>query len=106
VTGERTLYSHLQLKSFGKPDFLQKASIAGGFKYLFQSPQALSFFFDLKNDPRETKNLYASRQEDARKLAASLFSFERNCKRFNPDYVDIHLDARSIEHLKTLGYIQ
>jgi len=106
ASAQRTVYSHLQLKSPGKPDFVQKAAIAGDFKYLFQAPQALSFFFDLKNDPREAHNLYESRQEDARKLAASLFSFERSCKRYNPDYVDIQLDAKSIEHLKTLGYIQ
>lgn len=103
---ERTLFSHLQLKAVGKPDRVQKAAIAGDLKYIFQAPEAVSLLFDLQQDPRERENLYSLRLADAKKLAASYFSFERGCRRYNPDYVDIQLDAKSIEHLKTLGYIQ
>jgi len=106
ATAARTIYSHLQLKRPGKGDFVQKAAIANDCKYMFQSFHALSFYFDLKNDPREIHNLYASEPERARKLAASYFAFERSCKRYNPDYVGIKLDPKSIEHLKSLGYIQ
>jgi len=85
---------------------IECAAIANDGKYMFQSYHALSFYFDLKNDPREIHNLYASEPERARKLAASYFAFERSCKRYNPDYVGIKLDPKSIEHLKSLGYIQ
>lgn len=102
----RTLYSHLQVKGLRRTDFEQKAAIASDLKYMFQTPHALSLFFDLKQDPGEAQNLYASRQAEAKKLAASYFHFERTAKRHNPDYVGIQLDAKSIEHLKTLGYIQ
>lgn len=106
ATEARTIYSHLQLKKSGMADFVQKASIANDYKYLFQSLHARSFFFNLKDDPQETQNLYSSQYKHAKKLAASYFNFERTCKHYNPDYVGIKLDDKSIEHLKTLGYIQ
>ena len=103
---KRAIYSHLQVKRARRTDFEHKAAIAAACKYIFQSPHALSLFFDLRLDPGETQNLYESRRDEARELAAGLFRFERTAKRHNPDYVGIPLDEKSIEHLKTLGYIQ
>ncbi len=94
------------MKKAGQADVIHKASIAKDYKYIYQSVGASSLFFNLKKDPKELNNLYFNNQALAKKLAASYFNFERNCKRFNPDYVGITLDNKSIEQLKTLGYIQ
>jgi len=102
----RSIYSHLQLKKVGQADVVHKASIAKDFKYIYQSVGESSLFFNLKKDPQELNNLYFNNQALAKKLAANYFNFERNCKRYNPDYVGIKLDNKSIEQLKTLGYIQ
>lgn len=106
VVEPRSIFSHLQLKKAGQPDVVHKASIAKDYKYIYQSVGESSLFFNLKKDPQELNNLYFNNQGLAKKLAASYFNFERNCKRFNPDYVGIKLDSKSIEQLKTLGYIQ
>ena len=102
----RQIYSHLQLKRAGQADIVHKAAIARDFKYIYQSEGESSLFFNLKSDPQENNNLYFNNQALAKKLAANYFNFERNCKRYNPDYVGIKLDNKSIEQLKTLGYIQ
>jgi len=102
----RHIFSHLQLKSAGSADIVQKAAIFNDYKYIYQSEGESSLFFNLKNDPQENSNLYSSDQQRANKLAATYFNFERHCKRFNPDYVGIRLDKKSLENLKTLGYIQ
>jgi arylsulfatase A-like enzyme len=106
VPKARPIYSHLQLQRAGQPDFVSKATVFGDFKFIYQSGDESSLFFDLKSDPGETSNLYARSQRHARQLAASFFNFERSCRRFNPEYVGIQLDKKSIEHLKSLGYIQ
>jgi arylsulfatase A-like enzyme len=102
----RHIYSHLQLKKANENDVVHKAALFKDYKYIYQSVGVSSLFFNLKRDPLESKNLYFNNQQLAKKLAASYFSFERSCPRFNPDYVGIQLDSKSIEHLKTLGYIQ
>ena len=102
----RPVFSHLQLKGAGRAEVLQKAAIFGNYKYIYQSNAETSLFFDLARDFMEERNLYPGHTAQANKLAARYYQFERTCKRFNPDYVDIELDEKSIEHLKTLGYIQ
>jgi arylsulfatase A-like enzyme len=102
----RHIFSHLQLKRGDRDDFVSKAAIYDDYKYMFQSEGESNQLFNLKNDPQENSNLYSASQQLANKLAASYFNFERRCKRFNPDYVGVKLDAKSIEKLKTLGYIQ
>ena len=106
VVPARHIYSHLQLKRAAAGDKVHKAAIFKDYKYIYQSVGESSLFFNLKKDPGEIKNLYFNNQLIAKKLAANYFSFERTCKRYNPDYVGIKLDNQSIEHLKTLGYIQ
>jgi arylsulfatase A-like enzyme len=106
VTEARYIYSHLQVKKADRDDIVSKAAILNNYKYIYQSVGGVSLFFNLKNDPQEINNLYFNNQKLANKLASSYFNFERFCPRFNPDYVGIKLDQKSIEHLKTLGYIQ
>jgi choline-sulfatase len=106
VVEARFIYSHLQLKKAGQADIVHKAAISKDYKYVYQSVGESSLFFNLKKDPQELNNLYFSNQGLAKKLAASYFNFERSCTRYNPDYVGIKLDNKSIEQLKTLGYIQ
>ena len=103
---DRHIYSHLQLKNANRDDVVHKASIFKDYKYMYQSGGGVSLLFNLVKDPQENRDLYSSNQKLAQKLAADYFNFERSCKRFNPDYVGIKLDKESIEHLKSLGYIQ
>jgi hypothetical protein len=41
----------------------------------------------------------------ARMLAANLFAYEKDSPRHNTAYVDIELDNKSLEQLRTLGYV-
>jgi len=104
AAGERYIYSHLQ-KRTGTPNAsLQKACLNGDYKYIFEAPDRHSLF-DLKRDPGEDRNLYAEKQKTAHRLATNLFAFEKGCLRYNADYVDIELDKKSIEQLRSLGYV-
>ena len=38
-------------------------------------------------------------------LAKSLFAFEKSCPRYSAEYVDFQLDKKSIEQLRSLGYV-
>ena len=102
----RHIFSHLQLKRADREDFISKAAIFNDHKYVYQSEGESGLFFNLKEDPKENRNLYSSSQELANKLAASFLDFEQHCTRFNPDEVGVKLDQESIEKLKTLGYIR
>jgi arylsulfatase A-like enzyme len=101
---KRTIYSHLHHRANTPKADVQKASIYGDDKYIFASPNRHSLF-DLKLDPGEERDIYAQAQGRAGVLAKSLFAFENSCPRYNPDYVDIELDQKSIEHLRALGYV-
>ena len=101
---KRFLYSHLHLKAGTPQAILHKASLNRDFKYIFEAPGS-HFFFDLKRDPGEDSNLYSRERNAARTLASNLFAFEKDCPRYNADYVDIPLDQKSIEQLRSLGYI-
>ena len=102
---KRFLYSHLHLKAGTPQASLQKASLNRSFKYIFEAPDD-HFFFDLKRDPGEDRNLYSQERKAAKTLASRLFSFEKACPRYNAAYVDIPLDQKSIEQLRSLGYIR
>jgi hypothetical protein len=81
------------------------ACILGDLKYIFVSP-GTHFLFDLSSDPGENRNLYAEEPSAAQKLAANLFAYEKTCPRYNSDYVDIELDKKTIEQLRSLGYVR
>ena len=102
--GNRYIYSHLQKRTGTPNESLHKASFNGNYKYIFEAPDS-HFLFDLEDDPDENRNLYAENQKTARQLAANLFAFEKACPRYNPDYVEIRLDEKSIEQLRSLGYV-
>jgi hypothetical protein len=38
-------------------------------------------------------------------LAAGLLAYEKNCPRYNTAYVDVELDDKRLEQLRTLGYV-
>jgi arylsulfatase A-like enzyme len=104
AAAKRFIYSHLHLKAGTAQASLQEASLNGDSKYIFEAPDT-HFLFDLKSDPQEDRNLYAQDRKTAQTLARNLFSFEKTCPRFNPDYVDINLDQKTIEQLRSLGYV-
>jgi arylsulfatase A-like enzyme len=104
AAAKRYIYSHLHLKAGTPQASLQKASLNGDLKYIFEAPDS-HFFFNLERDPGEDNNLYSRERNAARMLASNLFTFEKECPRYNADYVDIQLDKKSIEQLRSLGYI-
>jgi arylsulfatase A-like enzyme len=104
-TEDRYIYSHLHHKPNTPKETVQEACLYGEHKYIFKSPDS-HFLFDLKRDPGEDRNLYSEEQDTANKLATNMFAFEKTCPRYNPDYVDIQLDKKSIEQLRALGYVR
>jgi choline-sulfatase len=102
--GKRFIYSHLQKRTGTPNESLHKACFNENYKYIFEAPDTHSLF-NLKGDPGENRNLYAEEQRTAHKLAANLFAFEKACPRYNADYVEIRLDEKSIEQLRSLGYV-
>ena len=100
----RSIYSHLHTWA-GTPDQnLWMACLDGDFKYMFKAPDT-HFLFDLKRDPGEDRNIYADEPRTAHRLATSLFAFEKSCPRYSAEDVDFKLDEKSIEHLRSLGYV-
>lgn len=104
VAGERYIYSHLHLNPGTPIAKLQKVCLNGDDKYTFKAPATHSLI-DMKRDPGEDHNRYTKDQKTAHRLARNLFAFEKACPRYNPDYVDIQLDKKSIEQLRSLGYV-
>lgn len=102
---KRHIYSHLHHKEDAPKSSVHEACIYGDFKYMFVSPRT-HFLFDLSRDPDENQNRYADEPEAARQLASNLVSYEKTCPCYNPDYVDIELDRKSIEQLRSLGYVR
>jgi len=102
--GARNIYSHLHTFAGTPNESLWMACLNGEFKYIFKAPDTHSLF-DLKRDPGEDRNLYAKEQRTAHGLAKSLFAFEKSCPRYSAEYVDFQLDKKSIEQLRSLGYV-
>ena len=103
-SNDRFIFSHLQVKMSGRKDKLQEACLYQDYKYIYKFPKGHSLFY-LKNDPGERKNRYAHEGKIAKMLATNLFTYEKDSPRYNAAYVDIELDKKSIEQLRTLGYI-
>lgn len=103
-SSDRFIFSHLQVKMSGRKDILQKACLYQDYKYIYKFPKGHSLFY-LKNDPGERKNRYAHEGKIAQMLATNLFTYEKDSPRYNAAYVEIELDKKSIEQLRTLGYI-
>jgi hypothetical protein len=103
-SSDRFIFSHLQVKIRSRNDILQKACLYRGLKYIYKSPDR-HLLYDLKEDPRERRNRFADEREMARMLAANLLAYEKDSPRFNAAYVDIELDNKSLEQLRTLGYV-
>jgi arylsulfatase A-like enzyme len=101
---DRFIYSHLQVIMSDRKDNLQKACLYREHKYIYKSPDR-HLLYDLKEDPGERRNRLADGREMARMLAANLFAYEKDNPRYNAAYVDIELDNKSIEQLRTLGYV-
>jgi arylsulfatase A-like enzyme len=104
AVGERYIYSHLHTGAGTPKARLRKACLNGDFKYIFKAPDVHSLF-DLKRDPGEVRNRHAKERTTAQRLATNLFAFEKACPRYNAEYVDIQLDKKSIEQLRSLGYV-
>ncbi len=102
---ERYVYSHLHHKPNTPKETVQEACLFGDYKYIFESSGVHSLF-NLRGDPGEDRNIYSEEQETASRLATNMFAFEKSCPRYNPDYVDIQLDKKSIEQLRALGYVR
>jgi arylsulfatase A-like enzyme len=103
-SNDRFIFSHLHVKQGNGRDLLQKACLYREYKYIYRFPDMHSLFY-LKNDPGERRNRFAGGRKIARMLAAKLFAYEKDSPRHNAAYVDIKLDNKSLEQLRTLGYI-
>jgi arylsulfatase A-like enzyme len=104
TTGERAIFSHLQLKKKRRRSLLLKASIFQKQKYIFRAPDS-HLYFDLASDPAEQKDLYGAALNEAKTLADHLARFEKNCPYYKPDEISLDLSQEEIEHLRSLGYI-
>jgi len=103
-SSDRFIFSHLHVKWEGRDDNLQKACLYREHKYIFRSPDK-HWFYNLKEDPGEIRNRFSDGRETARMLAASLLAYEKDCPRYNTAYVDVELDDKRLEQLRTLGYV-
>ena len=101
---DRFIFSHLHVKSGSRDDNLQKACLYREHKYIYRSPDK-HWFYNLKEDPGERRNRFSDGRDTARMLAASLLAYEKDCPRYNTAYVDVELDDKRLEQLRTLGYV-
>jgi len=103
-SSDRFIFSHLQVEMTSRGDILQKACLYREHKYIYKSPDK-HLLFDLNEDPGERRNRFADDRKMGRRLAANLFAYEKDSPRYNAAYVDIELDNKTLEQLRTLGYV-
>ncbi len=103
---ERHFFPQVQVneKIFGEEINL-KAVVRGNWKYIlsFSGSQEL---YNLENDPREKLNEIDNAPEIAGSLRDQLINFETNCTKYGQESVTITLDEKTLDHLKSLGYLQ
>jgi len=104
LVNDRFIYSHLHVKRDGRDDNLQKACLYREHKYIYQAPDR-HWYYNLKEDPNERRNRFSDGRKTARMLAANLFTYEKDCPRYNAASIDVELDKKSLEQLRTLGYV-
>lgn len=104
--GKRHLFSHLQRKKeeFEKSIAL-RAVVYGNWKYIL-SLSGSQELFDLENDPKEKSNKIDTEPEIAESLKTALLDFESNCTKYNQETITTALDEKTVDHLKSLGYLQ
>jgi arylsulfatase A-like enzyme len=61
--------------------------------------------YDLTSDPRETRDLFAERGDDARRLYRALATWKSQRKPVTSDAVPAPLDKEQLEKLRSLGYL-
>lgn len=104
LANDRFIYSHLHVKREGRDDNLQKACLYKEHKYIFRSPDK-HWYYDLKEDPNERRNRFSDGRKTAKMLARNLLAFEKDCPRYHAASIDIELDKKGLEQLRTLGYV-
>ena len=99
-------YDHAQYLT--RPDLqprlrrIRRAGFAGPYKVIVTQPSAQPELYNLVQDPRETTNLWSSRPEVGRGLAAML-SEVTELVREDPTP---NLTAEELEQLRELGYVE
>ncbi len=80
----------------------------GDFKLIYNKNLEYGELYDLSSDPGEKINLYAeaSGQEHAGRLQQELFDWAESVKDIRPAADGVKLDAKTVEKLKSLGYIR
>ncbi len=103
---ERYLFGHLSRKmdEYGK-DVLKRSVVHGDWKYIVTSPSREEVF-NLKDDPGEQANRIAAARTIAERLKAALYDFEKNCKKNKQRKIGLYLNRKTLEKLKSLGYLQ
>ena len=101
---DRFIYSHLHVKREGRDDNLQKVCLHKEHKYIFRSPDK-HWYYNLKEDPNERRNRFSDGRKTAKMLANNLLAYEKDCPRYHAASIDIELDKKGLEQLRTLGYV-
>lgn len=73
-------------------------------KLIVDTGSGAGVFFDLENDPRESRDVARERREEAQALARRLFAFVADAKRGAPAREEAPIDAVLVEQLEALGY--
>lgn len=103
---ERYFFSHVQVdeKIFGE-DINLRAVVHGNWKYIL-SLSGSEELYNLENDPRETHNEIDNAPEIAESLRDQIMNFESNCTKYGQESVTTSLDKETVDHLRSLGYLQ
>jgi len=107
--GDRPLVSHLVRKTEGRVRYLMSSVIRGDHKLIqYESPSGepgVQMLFDVASDPRESRNLLEERPALPDELRAQLREVNRPRPDIATDSTRMQLDARTLEHLRELGYV-
>ena len=82
-----------------------RSVISHDWKYIATTP-GLEELYNLKDDPAEEINLSAGCPEEAQALRDYLEAFEQGCVKLGQVNIEMTVDDKLLEELKSLGYFR
>ncbi len=95
-----------------KPVFSERLHLLsirkGKYKLIYNTNEEIGELYDLQADPDEQENILADSQqaERAQSMKAELLSWADGIKEIRPAPTGVPLDKKTVDKLKTLGYIR
>jgi arylsulfatase A-like enzyme len=76
------------------------------YKYIYNTDSKTGELYDLQNDPGERKNLANDDPETAERMRNEILRWAEITRRATSEQTGVKIDDKSVEKLRSLGYIR